>query len=60
MVVFTDDSWPDGEERSDLMWDYIEVPGLYLTLQMGEGENTEYMEKDMIRKMDFFSGNKLV
>ena len=33
MVVFTDDSWPDGEERSHLMWDYIEVPGLYLTLR---------------------------
>ena len=38
MVVFTDDAWPDGEERSHLMWDYIEVPGL-LDLEE-EGENT--------------------
>ena len=33
MVVCTDDAWPDGEERTYLMWDYIEVPGLYLTLK---------------------------
>ena len=46
MVVFTDDSWPDGEERTYLAWDYIEVLVLYWTLRMEEGENTEFMEKD--------------
>jgi len=41
MVVFTDDAWPDGEERTYLAWDYIEVP-----LRKEEGENPEFMEKD--------------
>ena len=39
MVVFTDGTWTDGEERTYLMWDYIEVPGRYLTLRIEEGEN---------------------
>jgi hypothetical protein len=25
MVVFTDDAWPNGEERTYLTWDNIEV-----------------------------------
>jgi len=33
MVVFTDDAWIDGEGRAFLAWDYIEVPGLYLSLR---------------------------
>ena len=33
MVVFIDDAWPDGEERTYLMWDYIELLGLYFTLR---------------------------
>ena len=33
MVVFTDDAWPDGEERTYMTWDCIEVPGLYFTLR---------------------------
>ena len=41
MVVFTDDAWPDGEKKTYLVWDYIEVP-----LRMEEGENAEFMEKD--------------
>ena len=41
MVVFTDYAWSDGEERTFLVWDYIEVP-----LRMEKGENTEFMEKD--------------
>ena len=45
MVLFTDDAWPDGEERTYLTWDYVEVPGLYLTLRIEEGENTEFVEK---------------
>jgi len=37
MVVFTDDAWIDGEERAYLVWDYIEVPGLYSSFRIGEG-----------------------
>ena len=33
MVVFTDAAWPDGEERTYLMWDYVEESGLYLSLR---------------------------
>jgi len=33
MVVFTDDAWTDEEERTYLVWDYIEVSGLYLSLR---------------------------
>ena len=33
MVVFTDGTWPDGEERTYLMWDYIDVHVRYLTLR---------------------------
>ena len=33
MIVFTDDAWPDGEERIYLVWDHIEVSGLYLNLR---------------------------
>ena len=36
LIVFTDGSWTDEEEeRTNLTWDYIEVPGL----RMEEGEN---------------------
>ena len=34
---FPEDAWPDGEERTYLMWDCIEVPGLYLSLRMKDG-----------------------
>ena len=33
VAVFTDDAWPDGEERIYLMWDCIEVPGLFHELE---------------------------
>ena len=46
MIVFTDDAGTDGEERTYLKWDYIEVPGRYFTLRMEKGENTDFMEKD--------------
>ena len=34
LIVFTDGSWTDEEERTYLPWDNIEVPGLYLTFRM--------------------------
>ena len=40
MVLFADDAGSDGEQRTYLVWDYIEVP-----LRMEGGENTEFMEK---------------
>ena len=42
MFLFTDDAWPDGKERTFLMWNYIEVPRKILDLE--EGENTGFME----------------
>ena len=35
VAVCTDDAWPDGEERTYLMWDCIEVPGLFPELEDG-------------------------
>jgi hypothetical protein len=40
----SDDAWTDGEERTYLIWNYIEVPRKILDLE--EGENTEFMEKN--------------
>ena len=52
MIAFTDSAWTDGEERTYLMWDYIEVWGLYLTLRMEQGENTQaYGKGQIIRKL---------
>jgi hypothetical protein len=45
MVGFTDDAWPDGEERTYLTWDYIQVPGKNLTLKMEKVNTYELVEK---------------
>jgi hypothetical protein len=43
-LSLTDYAWTDGEEWSYLMWSYMEV--LRNILDLEEGENTEFMEKD--------------
>jgi hypothetical protein len=45
IFLFTDDAWPDGEEFTYLIWNYIEVPRKILDVE--EGQNTEFMEKDI-------------